>query len=51
MLHPDPDADAFSNQLARAQLDYVTSSRAMATSLAENYTGLPYERGWSYPSD
>ena len=48
MLHPDPDADAFSNELARAQLGYVTSSRAMATSLAENYTGLPYERGWSY---
>jgi p-hydroxybenzoate 3-monooxygenase len=49
MLHPDPDADAFSEQLARAQLQYVTSSRAMATSLAENYTGLPYEQGWSYP--
>jgi p-hydroxybenzoate 3-monooxygenase len=48
MLHPDPHADAFANQLARAQLDYVVSSRAMATSLAENYTGLPYERGWSY---
>jgi p-hydroxybenzoate 3-monooxygenase len=48
MLHTDPEADAFSDRLARAQLDYVTSSRAMATSLAENYTGLPYDRGWSY---
>jgi p-hydroxybenzoate 3-monooxygenase len=48
MLHPDPDADPFSTQLARAQLDYVTSSRAMATSLAENYTGMPYRQGWSY---
>jgi p-hydroxybenzoate 3-monooxygenase len=48
MLHPDPDADAFAAQLADAQLAYVTSSRAMATSLAENYTGLPYEHGWSY---
>ncbi len=48
MLHPDPDADPFATELARAQLDYVTSSRAMATSLAENYTGLPYQRGWSY---
>jgi p-hydroxybenzoate 3-monooxygenase len=48
MLHPDPNADAFAEQLANAQLAYVTSSRAMATSLAENYTGLPYERGWSY---
>ncbi len=48
MLHPDPDADAFADRLAEAQLDYVTSSRAMATSLAENYTGLPYAAGWSY---
>ena len=48
MLHPDPDADAFAERLADAQLAYVTSSRAMATSLAENYTGLPYEDGWSY---
>jgi p-hydroxybenzoate 3-monooxygenase len=48
MLHVDPDGDAFGAALARAQLDYVTSSRPMATSLAENYTGLPYEQGWSY---
>jgi p-hydroxybenzoate 3-monooxygenase len=48
MLHPDPDADAFAERLAEAQLDYVTSSRAMAASLAENYTGLPYKTGWSY---
>jgi p-hydroxybenzoate 3-monooxygenase len=48
MLHVDPDDDRFGAQLARAQLDYVTSSRAMATSLAENYTGLPYGQGWSY---
>jgi p-hydroxybenzoate 3-monooxygenase len=48
MLHTDPDADAFTNHLARAQLDYVTSSSAMATSLAENYTGMPYEQGWAY---
>jgi p-hydroxybenzoate 3-monooxygenase len=48
MLHPEPDADPFSEQLARAQLQYVTSSRAMATSLAENYTGMPYEQRWSY---
>jgi p-hydroxybenzoate 3-monooxygenase len=48
MLHVDPAADAFDTELARAQLEYVTSSRAMATSLAENYTGLPFEHGWSY---
>jgi p-hydroxybenzoate 3-monooxygenase len=48
MLHVEPAADDFGNLLAMAQLDYVTSSTAMATSLAENYTGLPYEQGWSY---
>jgi p-hydroxybenzoate 3-monooxygenase len=48
MLHVDPNADGFATQLARAQLEYVTTSEAMATSLAENYTGLPYHEGWSY---
>ena len=48
MLHVDPADDAFGDQLAQAQLAYVTSSRAMATSLAENYTGLPYPSSWSY---
>ncbi len=48
MLHVDPADDEFGARLARAQLDYVTSSRAMATALAENYTGLPYSQGWSY---
>ena len=48
MLHVDPADDAFGRQLAESQLAYVTSSRAMATSLAENYTGLPYATGWSY---
>lgn len=48
MLHVDPGADAFAEQLARAELRYVTTSRAMATALAENYTGLPYEQGWAY---
>jgi p-hydroxybenzoate 3-monooxygenase len=48
MLHVSPDDDAFGDQLVLAQLDYVAKSRAMATSLAENYTGLPYTEGWSY---
>ncbi|HLJ98367.1 MAG TPA: 4-hydroxybenzoate 3-monooxygenase [Streptosporangiaceae bacterium] len=39
MLHVEPDADAFGAQLQLSQLRYVTSSRAAATSLAENYTG------------
>jgi p-hydroxybenzoate 3-monooxygenase len=40
MLHRFP-ADAFQQKLQRSQLDYVVSSRAAATSLAENYVGLP----------
>jgi p-hydroxybenzoate 3-monooxygenase len=41
MLHRDPDDDAYGEQLALSQLRYVVSSRAQATALAENYTGLP----------
>jgi p-hydroxybenzoate 3-monooxygenase len=37
MLHSPPDP--FAAELQRSQLRYVASSRAMATSLAENYTG------------
>jgi p-hydroxybenzoate 3-monooxygenase len=48
ILHRSPDDNAFDEQLALAQLNYVVTSRAMATALAENYTGLPYEQGWSY---
>jgi p-hydroxybenzoate 3-monooxygenase len=39
MLHVDPAGDAYDAELARSQLRYVTSSRAAATSLAENYVG------------
>jgi len=39
MLHRFP-GDAFEERLQLAQLAYVTSSRAAATSLAENYVGL-----------
>jgi len=41
MLHLFPDASAFDQKRQRAELDYVTSSRAAAESLAENYVGLP----------
>jgi p-hydroxybenzoate 3-monooxygenase len=42
MLHRFPEDDAFGRRLQRSQLDYVTSSRAAAASLAENYVGLPF---------
>jgi p-hydroxybenzoate 3-monooxygenase len=41
MLHPTPGADPMEAQLQLSQLRYTTTSRAAATSLAENYTGLP----------
>jgi p-hydroxybenzoate 3-monooxygenase len=43
MLHRFPDADEVEGRLQLAELEYVTSSRAAATVLAENYTGLPYD--------
>ncbi|GAA4541961.1 4-hydroxybenzoate 3-monooxygenase [Amycolatopsis samaneae] len=42
MLHTDPDADGFARRLQLSQLRYTASSRAAATSLAENYVGLPF---------
>ncbi len=41
MLHVDPHADQYDAQLQRSELRHVCSSRAAATSLAENYVGLP----------
>ena len=43
MLHRFPGSDPFQHRLQLAELDYVTSSRAAATALAENYVGLPME--------
>jgi p-hydroxybenzoate 3-monooxygenase len=41
MLHQAPGADEFQRKLQLAQLRYVATSEAAATSLAENYVGLP----------
>ncbi len=41
MLHRTPGADTMDTQLQLSELRYVTSSRAAAVSLAENYTGMP----------
>ena len=59
-LHRSPAETAFDHQRQIADLDYLTSSRAAMTSLAEQYVGLPaevsfesagLERPWSPPSD
>ena len=41
MLHATPGASPMEAQLQLSQLRYVTSSRAAATTLAENYVGYP----------
>ena len=43
MLHRFPDENPFDQRRQLAELDYVTSSRAAAKTLAENYVGLPME--------
>jgi p-hydroxybenzoate 3-monooxygenase len=43
MLHLFPGADGFDHRRQIAELDYITSSRAGMTSLAENYVGLPLD--------
>jgi p-hydroxybenzoate 3-monooxygenase len=43
MLHRFPGEDSFSHNVHLAELDYLTSSRAPATALAENYVGLPFD--------
>jgi p-hydroxybenzoate 3-monooxygenase len=43
LFHRFEGAGAFDRRIQLAELDYVTSSRAGATALAENYVGLPLE--------
>jgi p-hydroxybenzoate 3-monooxygenase len=47
LLHRFPGDDPFRHRLQLAELNYLTSSRAAATSLAENYVGLPTEESSS----
>jgi p-hydroxybenzoate 3-monooxygenase len=48
LLHRPQDQDRFERRLQLAHLDYVTSSRAAAQSLAENYVGLPLDTPWAF---
>ena len=43
MLHRADTDGAFDRRRQLAELDYVTTSRAAATTLAENYVGLPFD--------
>lgn len=43
ILHRFPDENAFDDKRHLTDLDYITSSKAALTSLAENYVGLPMD--------
>ena len=43
MLHRAERGTEFEFRRQLGELDHVTTSRAAATSLAENYAGLPFE--------
>jgi p-hydroxybenzoate 3-monooxygenase len=43
MLHRFDGDDLFEHRVQVAELDYVSTSKAAMTTLAENYVGLPYE--------
>ncbi len=43
LLHRFENESAFDRKRQLAELEYVMTSRAAATSLAENYVGLPLE--------
>ena len=42
LLHRFPDHGSFGDKIQEAEIDYLFSSEAAMTSLAENYVGLPY---------
>ncbi len=42
LLHAFPENDPFDHRMQDAELDYVFSSQAMMTTVAENYVGIPY---------
>ncbi len=43
LTHRFPETGAIGRKLQRAELDYLVSSRAASTAMAENYVGLPFE--------
>ena len=42
MLHRFPESSGFDRKMQAAEMDYLFSSKAAQTALAENYVGLPY---------
>jgi p-hydroxybenzoate 3-monooxygenase len=42
LMHKLPETGAIGQRLQQAELDYLVSSRAATTAMAENYVGLPF---------
>jgi len=42
LFHKSDDHGSFTYQLQKAKFDYIKSSKAYATTIAENYVGLPF---------
>ena len=42
LLHRFPDQSDFDRRMQQAELEYLETSVAAQTALAENYVGLPY---------
>ena len=42
LLHTFPDATAFDRRIQQAEFNALTTSRAAAQAMSENYTGLPF---------
>jgi p-hydroxybenzoate 3-monooxygenase len=42
LTHRFPDMDPFARKMQLAELDYIRTSRAAQTTVAENYVGLPF---------
>ena len=42
LTHRFPDTDAFARRVQQAEMDYLRTSHAAQTVLAENYVGLPF---------
>ena len=43
LMHRFPDAGTIGQKLQLAELDYLVNSKAAATTMAENYVGLPFD--------
>ncbi|MBL4905991.1 MAG: 4-hydroxybenzoate 3-monooxygenase [Sneathiella sp.] len=42
LLHKFPENEGFGDRIQQTEIDYLFSSKAAQTALAENYVGLPY---------